>query len=179
MGLIARLLGREPASDRGQTRPVSERYAASAAAAPAPRGQLRFDPDLIHSLENDHRDLVALFGRIGDCARRDDFGPVPAMLLKFKTSLEAHLIAENVRFYNYVENSLAGDTENYALIRSFRREMNQIARGVVDFVKKYQSGNFDAAARAAFMEDYHAVGALLTQRIEREERSLYPLYQPA
>ena len=178
MSLIARLLGRAPVSDGARTRPVSEHYAAPAVPAPNERGQLRFDPDLIHSLESDHRDLVSLFGQIGERAQAGDFGPIPSMLLKFKTTLEAHLIAENVRFYNYVENGLAGDAENYALMRSFRREMNQIARGVVDFVKKYQNLPFDPAARSTFMGDYQAVGALLTQRIEREERSLYPLYQP-
>lgn len=138
-----------------------------------------YDSRLIGSLEQDHRDLVALFGRIGEYAQSNRQHEVPGLLARFKTQFEAHLIAENVRFYNYVENSLKDDAENHALIRSFRREMNQIARGVVDFVKKYQALRLDATTRHAFAADYEAVGALLTQRIEREERSLYPLYQPA
>lgn len=98
------------------------------------------------------------------------------MLNAFKVHLEGHLIAENVRFYNYVENAMQGDADSTALVRSFRREMNAIARGVVDFVKKYQVGNFDQETREAFMTDYQVVGGLLAQRIEREESSLYPLY---
>ena len=73
---------------------------------------------------------------------------------------------------------MQGDAENTALVRSFRREMNAIARGVVDFVKKYQLGNFDQETRQAFLADYQTVGGLLAQRIEREEGSLYPLYLP-
>jgi hypothetical protein len=92
--------------------------------------------------------------------------------------LEGHLIAENVRFYNYVENSMQGDVESTALVRSFRREMNAIARGVVDFVKKYQVASFDETMRQEFMADYQTVYGLLAQRIEREESSLYPLYMP-
>ena len=63
-------------------------------------------------------------------------------------------------------------------LRSFRREMNAIARGVVDFVKKYQLSAFDQQAREEFMADYQTVYGLLAQRIEREESSLYPLYLP-
>ncbi|WP_167285263.1 hemerythrin domain-containing protein [Marilutibacter alkalisoli] len=144
-------------------------------------GQARpiaYDPALVPALKQDHHDLVALFSEIGHCAKLDRFDDIPKLLVSFKTNLEAHLIAENVRFYNYVERTLEGDSENTLLIRSFRREMNAIARGVVDFVKKYQLARFDVDTRRAFMADYEAVGDLLAQRIQREEASLYPLYQP-
>jgi hypothetical protein len=133
---------------------------------------------LVPALKHDHKVLVQLFGQVGDQAGRGEFEQIPQMLMAFKVHLEGHLIAENVRFYNYVENTMQGDAENTALIRSFRREMNAIARGVVDFVKKYQVARFDDALRQEFMADYRTVGGLLTQRIEREEASLYPLYAP-
>ncbi len=139
---------------------------------------ISYDANLVPALKNDHKVLVQLFGQIGEAADRGDFKQVPQMLMAFKVHLEGHLIAENVRFYNYVENSMQGDVENTALIRSFRREMNAIARGVVDFVKKYQLPEFDADQRSEFMSDYRTVGGLLGQRIEREETSLYPLYSP-
>ena len=137
-----------------------------------------YDPQLVPSLKRDHADLVKLYGAIGDLAKQGDFGQVPQMLNAFKVHLEGHLIAENVRFYNYVESVMQGDPESTALVRSFRREMNAIARGVVDFVKKYQVASFDDAMRREFMTDYQTVYGLLAQRIEREEGSLYPLYLP-
>ncbi len=139
---------------------------------------IAYDAQLVPALKHDHKVLVQLFGQVGEMAGRDDFKDIPQMLMAFKVHLEGHLIAENVRFYNYVENSMQGDSENTALIRSFRREMNAIARGVVEFVKKYQVPEFDAQLREEFMNDYRTVGGLLTQRIEREEASLYPLYSP-
>lgn len=175
MGLLSRLFGRPDPISATHTRPVSDLYARVA----APSRGLIYDPQLIKSLEKDHGDLVSLFGLIGDCARNGNYTRIPQLLTDFKTGFEAHLIAENVRFYNYVETSLENDQENYALIRSFRREMNQIARGVVAFVKQYQLSHFSEEARRTFIDDYESVGALLTQRIEREERSLYPLYQPS
>jgi hypothetical protein len=139
---------------------------------------IAYDAELVPALKHDHKVLVQLFGQVGDQAGRGEFEQIPQMLMAFKVHLEGHLIAENVRFYNYVENTMQGDAENTALIRSFRREMNAIARGVVDFVKKYQVARFDDALRQEFMADYRTVGGLLTQRIEREEASLYPLYAP-
>lgn len=139
---------------------------------------IAYDADLVPSLKRDHADLVKLYGAIGDLARQGDFQQIPQMLNAFKVHLEGHLIAENVRFYNYVESSMQGDSESTALVRSFRREMNAIARGVVDFVKKYQLSAFDQQAREEFMADYQTVYGLLAQRIEREESSLYPLYLP-
>lgn len=139
---------------------------------------IAYDANLVPSLKRDHADLVQLYGAIGDLARQGDFQQIPQMLNAFKVHLEGHLIAENVRFYNYVESSMQGDSESTALVRSFRREMNAIARGVVDFVKKYQLSAFDQQAREEFMADYQTVYGLLAQRIEREESSLYPLYLP-
>lgn len=139
---------------------------------------IAYDPELVPALKRDHADLVKLFGAIGECADQGDFQPIPQMLNAFKVHLEGHLIAENVRFYNYVENAMQHDPESSALVRSFRREMNAIARGVVDFVKKYQVDAFDQRMRAEFMTDYKTVGGLLAQRIQREEGSLYPLYHP-
>jgi len=139
---------------------------------------IAYDAGLVPALKRDHADLVKLYGAIGERAQQGDFQQVPQMLMAFKVHLEGHLIAENVRFYNYVESAMQGDTESTALVRSFRREMNAIARGVVDLVKKYQISTFDQQAREEFMADYKTVYGLLAQRIEREESSLYPLYMP-
>lgn len=138
---------------------------------------ISYDADLVPALKRDHVDLVGLYVAIGDEASRGDFQQVPQMLMSFKMHFEGHLIAENVRFYNYVENAVSHDPETTDLVRSFRKEMNAIAKGVVDFVKKYQLPDFDQKAREEFMAEYRVVGGLLTQRVEREEMSLYPLYQ--
>ncbi|WP_343793276.1 hypothetical protein [Dokdonella soli] len=86
-------------------------------------------------------------------------------------------MTENVHFYVYLEQSFRGDEENKALIHDFRREMNGIARGVVEFVRRYQQAPVSADNCAAFLKEYEAVGKLLVMRIEREEGNLYPLYQ--
>ncbi len=136
-----------------------------------------YDSGLVPLLKHDHAELLDLYEHIGQVYERRRYHELPALLIAFKTRLEAHLLTENVRFYNYVEASLFNDPENFALIRDFRREMNSIAKGVIDFVRKHQKSVNEFDARA-FQADYQAVGGLLMQRIQREESNLYPLYFP-
>ena len=143
-----------------------------------PERSIRYDPDLVDSLKSDHTELVSMYGQLGQDVREGRFERIPNALLAFKTRLEAHLLIENVRFYVYLEQAIAGDSENMALIRDFRREMNTIARGVVDFVRRYQQTRVNADNSLHFMREYDEVGKLLVMRIEREEGNLYPLYAP-
>ena len=143
-----------------------------------PERSIVYDPGLVDSLKHDHTELVAMYGQLGQDVKDGQFHRIPNALLAFKTRLEAHLLIENVRFYVYVEQSLSGDSENMALIRGFRREMNSIARGVVEFVRRYQNTRVGADNSLLFMREYEEVGQLLVMRIEREEHNLYPLYAP-
>ena len=43
--------------------------------------------------------------------------------------------------------------------------------------EKYQAAELTLTEREQFDQDYRAVSGLLSQRIEREESSLYPLYR--
>lgn len=137
---------------------------------------IRYDETLVDSLKHDHEELVAMYTRMGEDAAAGRFDGLDAALQEFKVRLESHLLTENVRFYVYLEQMLADDAENTALIRGFRREMNSIARGVVDFVARYRKEPVSAANQAEFLAAHGEVGRLLTQRIAREESELYVLY---
>lgn len=172
MGILGKLFGQKDDAADGDA------HAASSAGASSNR-TIHYDPVLVDSLKRDHNDLVALYQRIGKLLQIEHYDEIRGELVNFKTRLEAHILTENVRFYTYLEQSLSDDAHNAELMRDFRREMNTIARGAVNFIKKYQTpGVFDRQLRAEFSKDYEAVGELLTQRIGREEASLYPLYQP-
>jgi hypothetical protein len=170
MGFFRKLLGQ-------QDKPPAVPANATPIPAAAPR-RIGYDAKLIQSLLQDHAELGRIFGNIGDAQQAGNFGDIRPLLIQFKTRLEAHVLTENVRFYNYLEQSLANDANNAGTMHSFRREMNGIARSVVEFVKKYQSSNFMPEERRQFATDYDAVGKVLEQRLDSEENNLYPLYQP-
>ncbi len=149
--------------------------------ASAPAGNaIGHDPRLIQSLLDDHAKLGALFARLGSQAEIGRYDEVRSLLAQFKSSLQAHILTENVRFYTYLERSLQGDAHSAETMREFRREMNTIAREVVDFTKKYQDARFTSTAESRqFNTDYKAIGVLLERRLDNEEHSLYPMYQPS
>lgn len=139
---------------------------------------IRYDAQLVPRLREDHAELLSTFSRVHVLLSEGRFEEIPAALKKFKTRLEGHLLTENVRFYNYVEQQLADDPVNIDIIREFRKEMNSIARTVVGFLKKYMATGVDQSNFNAFRKEYQAIGQALHDRIEREERDLYALYTP-
>lgn len=170
MGFFRKLFGRGNGAGAGPT------TASAARLQPGPATGIRYDAELIPALLDDHAQLGDLFARIGQAHEARDFAAVRELLGTFKSRLQAHVLVENVRFYNYVEQSLAGDETNAQLMRSFRRDMNTIVRQVLEFVRKYEEAS-SAAAFAGFEADYSAVGALLERRLDSEESQLYPLYR--
>jgi regulator of sigma D len=137
-----------------------------------------YDPDLIDGLQSDHRELLVMFSQISRAAEQGPYDGIPDQLTNFKTRLEAHLLAENYRFYGYLEEKLSRDSENATLIRDFRKEMNTIARQVVNFIKTWRQQGVTAETAPKFREELGQIGTILKHRIGREEQSLYPLYSP-
>lgn len=172
MGFFRKMFGQETIGDG-----ASEFHAP--APAPETARRISYDPKLIDSLLDDHARLGTVFGQIETAVKAGDFNEVRKLLVHFKSGLQAHILTENVRFYTYVEALTASDPENARIMHEFRRDMNAIARQVVDFVKKYQACDFSSRTeREQFAKDHATVGALLEQRLDSEENDLYPLYIP-
>ena len=152
--------------------------AAAAALQAAPSGRkVSYDPQLIDQLKHDHGELLQIFGQVGAAHQAREYALVAKHLHAFKLALQGHILSENVRFYAYLQGNLLKDSDEASLMHEFRREMNTIARGVTDFLKEYGGeGRLSTDNHAEFAQNLGEVGALLVQRIEREERNLYPLY---
>ena len=103
---------------------------------------------------------------------------LPAALAGFKSRFDLHILNENLHFYCFVEERSTSRPEDQDMIRGFRSEMNAIARAVVNFVKKYRSEGVSAESAPEFLVELRQIGALLLNRIEREEKDLYTLYRP-
>lgn len=140
--------------------------------------RIKYKPNLINELEADHKKLVELFGKIwSDAFAKRDYVATNQLITEFKSSFQAHLLAENIKFYVYLEQTLQDDPENLQIVKEFRLDMNKIARTATNFCKRYQ-GQFTMRHVEQFETDYKNVGKVLTQRISLEENSLYVLYKP-
>ena len=148
---------------------------------PAPgrdHSRFNFSPGLLASLEGEHGELLRLHAEIERLAADGRYTAIPAALAAFKSKFDLHILNENLHFYGYVEEKAVEEPENRDLIRGFRSEMNAIARGVVNFIRKYRSIGVHAASAREFLVELRQVGILLIKRMEREERDLYALYRP-
>ncbi|WP_415036427.1 hemerythrin domain-containing protein [Azonexus sp.] len=144
----------------------------------APGTEIRFQPELVPQLKADHQNLIGLYLEIKAAFEGGDYVEVSKKLTHFRSGLQAHLLTENVRLYIYLSHSLANDEINSELIHEFRREMDAIARVAMNFLKKYDAIGVDNELAKAFAKDFATIGEVLTERIEKEERVLYPLYLP-
>jgi len=145
---------------------------------PFDSNKIKYNPNLINELENDHKKLLDVYGKIwSEAFEKKDYVKTNRMITNFKNLFQAHLLAENIRFYVYLEQSLKDDPENLSIVKEFRLDMNKIARAATNFCKKYQ-GLFTPRHVEQFEKDYQAIGKVLTQRIDLEENSLYILYEP-
>lgn len=178
MGILKSLFGAGKKDARRESPGARAQPAATGEARLRPGHSLAYDPDLIASLKDDHQDLVHIFQRIDTTCRTLDFPSCMEALKRFRSRFTDHLIVENTRFYLYVKHAMeASDPASAQLARDFQHEMHQIARVVTSFVDKY-SVDEEALKNAAFGEELQGIGRALAQRIEREEKALYPLYAP-
>lgn len=145
----------------------------------APGTNIHFDPELVSELESDHAQLISLFTEIVETTGQRNGNRLVVQLNKFGNTLRGHILKENVRFYVYLKFSLQSDESSLAIMQEFAQEMQKIGRAVTDFLYKYTTvAKWDEAQWAIFDRDLHAVGKVLTNRIETEENTLYPLYLP-
>lgn len=145
----------------------------------APGTQIRYSEDLIDSLQDDHQVLLKLYGEINEAFEEKRYADVSEMLVSFKGGLNAHLLTENVRLYIYLQHALANDPTSSELIHGFRKEMDEIAKVALNFLKKYETIGVDEDLAAHFANDFATIGKVLVERIEKEEATLYPLYLPS
>lgn len=147
--------------------------------ATAPGTNIAYHPELIEQFEGDHQKLLQIFSAIGNTFNAGDLPATVQRLDEFRGAIQAHLLAENVRLYIYLEHALAQDAASHALIHEFRHEMDGIGKAVLAFLGKYRQLDTQADLAASFGDDLNAVGKVLVERIQREESTLYPLYLPA
>src|SRR6185369_2025266 len=177
MGILKTLFGAKADTDKAPPAPRTP-IMESAEARLRPGLSLTYDPGLVKLLKDDHQSLIQLFQQIDAACRALDIGECKDALRRFQSRLTDHLIVENTRFYLYVKNAMkASDPASSGIARSFQAEMHQIAKVVTSFVDKY-SQNEELLRSAAFAQELHGIGQALAERIEREEKTLYPLYVP-
>lgn len=155
----------------------SEKAAEADRTSPSTATGISYDALLIQKLKEDHQELVKLFTAIKSAASEGHFSEVPKILSEFKLALQTHLAVENVRFYVYVQQIYANDTDTSDFISGLRTEMNGIARVVMKFTEKYGATQLSHDNVTGFLAELGEIGSVLVKRVQLEESRLYSLYR--
>lgn len=137
---------------------------------------VRHDPSLIMRLKDDHRSLLKQYAAIKTAAEEGDWTTVHSGLQRFRAELTDHLLTESVKLYVYLRLKLSADASQLRLMRSFSSEMVGIGKVVVDFIESHEDVALDPGKQAQFMTAWAELGKVLGDRIGREEKTLYPMY---
>lgn len=144
----------------------------------APGSKISYDPELIVRFKAHHSSLVKLFSEIRPTVEHNQFDKARRSLQAFHRVLTTHLLEENIRLYTYLAKCLDQDEVNFELMVGLKKEMSEIGAKVMRFINHYEEFGINQESRDTFLAQYDQIGAVLTERIEREENSLYPLYLP-
>jgi len=151
--------------------------ATAAVGSAAPVGTMPYCAGLIEELVADHAALRALEARIRRAFLRNDLTRVAKRLREFGTLLRGHILKENVRLYAFLQRIIEDDAE-IETIKHFRREMNGLSQSLLAFFKQYESiDQLPPEQAAGFLADLDALSWVVHDRMQREERQLYPLYR--
>jgi hypothetical protein len=150
----------------------------------APKGEMpspeqadtTYDPGLIAVHTEQHRALVMLLIRARNAAQQARYEEVKGNLEQFKSGLENHLYQEGVGLLPYLIKHLTGDDRK--MLKEMQANTNYIERTVSGFLEHYIGYPVTDRNAERFDAEIEGVSEEFSERIQREETSLYVLYMP-
>lgn len=151
----------------------------AAGAAPlefAPGTELPYDPALIAGMKADHAALFTHFDAMLKAAYDRDTDLATRHLGKFRARLHDHLLKENLKLYTYLGYCVGADDKD--LVTDMRHEMSDIGKQVTQFVRQFTDAPVTVDALPDFIAQANNIRQVLSERMAREEATLYTLYMP-
>lgn len=142
----------------------------------APGTELPYDPNLIAGMKTDHAVLFSHFDAMLKAAYEHDLSETAKHLAKFRARLHDHLLKENLKLYTYLGICVGED--NKELVTDMRTEMSGIGKQVTRFLRQYTDAPVTTETVAVFLAEANNIRQALSERMAREEATLYTLYMP-
>ena len=138
--------------------------------------QIQFDPKVVDKLKHDHGDILATLQELEVLFGKRDTKGLLDKLHSLRHHLEQHIASNNVRVLFYLEHNLDKSSEEYQMLRSLHRELDQESRTITAFLDKYEALNVDLSLMDSFELDLFEIAKVIQQRMEQEEQIVYPIY---
>jgi hypothetical protein len=141
-----------------------------------PRGDYR--PDLIPTLQAEHRELLSLFADLERSSEQGDESACRTALDRFTRVLQDHLLTENRHLYGYFSRHADPNPDVSRQVDAMSADMMRVGKMLHRFITTYTRATWSAALQAQLRKDLPPIGEVLVHRIHEEESVLYPLYSP-
>ena len=137
-----------------------------------------YDKTLISTLEHDHEDLFNLYNQVLASAKNEEFSTLQLSLVEFATSFTTHIKVEDEQLYGYLIFLASHKSElEQKVVADFADEMKEISSSIFNILSHSPYIPVSKQTVVEFTQEFENIGALLTDRIEREEKVLYPIYK--
>ena len=125
---------------------------------------------LIDELEADHKIIADTLGKVKTLGISSEEGQ--KTLLAAKAGLLAHLAKEDRDLYPVLRKAAETDPSLQSTLDFYAKDMDEISSAALEFFAKYATGG----EGLDFAKDFGRLVANLTQRIRKEETTLYKKY---
>lgn len=125
---------------------------------------------LVERLKREHGSLVDALNKIKELGVGSKEGQ--NKLFSAKIGLLAHLKAEDGQLYPTLHQAAKNNESLRRTVETFARDMEAVSKEALHFFEKYAHGG----SGLEFAKDFGRLYTVLSQRIAKEEKSLYPEY---
>ena len=126
---------------------------------------------LIDELKQEHAAIAETLKNVRDLGVTSQEGQ--ETLLAAKTGLLAHLKKEDEQLYPILIHEAKQDGSLQRTLDALAREMHVITQSALEFFTRYAQGG----SGTEFTQDFGKLSATISQRIRKEERTIYVCYE--
>ena len=129
------------------------------------------------TLIEEHKELLSIYESIMHSAREKEFTMMPMMLSKFSKMCHSHFTEEE-ELYTFVK-SLAGSRSEIEkkVATEFSVEMKNLSVSLFTTLNQSSFIPVTDNSVSGFIKEFGEIGTILQERIGREEKILFPMYE--
>lgn len=131
----------------------------------------------VSNLKRQHNDVMSLAIYISDSIKNstvnENLNEIVKSINIISGKLKIHLLNEDKYLYPYLLNSEDARLNKFG--KKYNEEMKEVTKAYEDYKSKYNTVNKIKQNIDEFKEDTERIFGTLSNRIDREEKELYPL----
>ena len=130
----------------------------------------------IDKFKKDHEEILAQVNDLRELVQSgisENAAAIAKLVVTMSSAIKLHLAAEDRMLYPAYSKS--NDSSISKIGQMFQKEMGEIASVYLEFVKRWSIPSKVSADPMRFREEANSIFKALHQRIQRENKELYPL----